>query len=761
MSKMPVKTVLLSAVLMALSPLTNAETAITVNVNVEHAVGGISEFDRKKYITMHSNIRDQDWNGEEDKLRYLLEDLDVYFGRDNGGINWYMQQADEDPSRPGYADPAWMQSQGAYVRNTVYGQNESAQHDLDARNDVMIGGQAHVFWHGASTHPCCGGSSWDIQGPEAMGEFMGRFLNEFYRDDNQSPTQGAKRPTYLEVLNEPLYELVDTGTETTLAVFEFHNDIAQAVRAQNSDVMIGGYTTAFPYFDERGFDRWHERMKLFIDTSGEHMDFFSIHLYDFETLYQSDTFDYQGPFNFKGSRISATLDMMEQYSYLTLGEIKPYIISEYGGRDHELEAAEWSPLRDWHFVKAFTPMMMQFMERPDVMLKTIPFTLVKASWADEIYDWRLLRQANELEGETGEEWVFTEFVKFYELWSDVNGTRVDTLSTNPDVLVDAYVDGDKVYVVVSNLVKDPQTLDLSLFGAMDAEVESVSVKHLHLQGDAPVLATSQAESLAQFELASEASAIITFDFDSNLTINEQSNETKYYADSYLKEIQANQALTFNINEVQKSEFGEAYLRLSMGREHGLSLTPTVSINGTPVTIATDFSGDDQNKRDQFFGSLDIPVPYALLQQNNQISVTFADNGGHVSSATLAVFSFSSDLRASEDTLAPPVVSASNQSLSSSTFSSGDGEQIVMKFSIQADTNGAELHSLNVVSSGEIDETSDLSFVRLYQDVNGDESLVTFVQSAYYSQDNGEIQFMLNQPITLNAGENIFHITYDF
>ena len=79
------------------------------------------------------------------------------------------------------------------------------------------------------------------------------------------------------------------------------------------------------------------------------MDFLSLHFYDF---HQHGGIG--GPLNFKGGRIEATFDMIEQYSYMKFGEVMPMHISEYGGRDHGLESGEWTPFRDWVNLKSYS-----------------------------------------------------------------------------------------------------------------------------------------------------------------------------------------------------------------------------------------------------------------------------------------------------------------------------------------------------------------------------------------------------------------------
>jgi len=620
-----------------------AKTEAVVNVNIKHSVGGKDTFDRDKYITLHSTVSESDWDGEEDKLKYLMEELDVYFGRENGTAAWNFNQSVEDANNPGYVDPAHLINSGRYARETTYGINDASVHQYDTRGEIMVGGQPRPHWF-ATVNPCCGGESWQANGADAVGDFMGQYMNAFFRAEGEPSTQGRVRPTYFEVLNEPLYQLTDAPHEMGLEepippidIFKFHKEVAEAFRRHNQDIKIGGYTVAFPIYEERNFARWEERMKLFIDTAGESMDFFSTHFYDLE----DDN-------RFKGSRIEATLDMMDHYSLLTLGDTKEHVISEYGGRNRPMENAPWTPLRDWWFLKTASPMMMQFMDRPNAISKAIPFVTTKALWGTRNgipYNWRLLRQAKEAEGEQGEHWVFTEMVKFYELWSDVKGTRVDSFTTNEDILIDSYVNNEKLYVIFSNLTEANETVLLHQFGASNATIENIKVKHLHLANNVPQLDVIDAPlDLTRFELAPEATIVVEYSFDADINIDGLSTEKKYFATEYLKEITENQVSQFEIKGVQTSSIGEAILRIAVGIDHGQSLTPEVKFNGQILTTKARISGDEQTGRDRFFGLLEIPVPYSLLTSTNLVDIKFPETGGHIASVNLKVFDFDQDIR---------------------------------------------------------------------------------------------------------------------
>lgn len=642
---MNVRHIFLFVIFLLTSAYLSADPTVTVNLNVKHSVGGISEFDRSKYMVMHSIITTPDWSGEEDKLDYLLNDLDVYLGRDNGTMVWNARLVNQDPNRPGYADPKHIRELGKYNRETQYGEGLAARHKYEDRLDVMAGGQLSQFWIG--NHK--GKDGWSFVDTTAVGEFMGHFLNEYFREDDQSPKHGHKRPRYMEIVNEPLYELVDVHKGKPIDTFIYHNEVSTAIRKVNDSVMIGGYTTAFPWFDDNDFKRWHERMKLFIDTSGDHMDYFSIHLYDFNYLGRD-----KGVANFKGGRIEATMDMMEQYELLALGKIKPFMISEYGGRDHKTEQDVWSSANDWHSMKAFTPMMLQFMAKPDIILKAIPFMLTKAEWAGNEgrdYPWRLLRHNDEKEGEKGGQYVFSDQVKFYELWSDVKGTRVLSHSEEADVLVDSYVNGDKAYVILSNLVKEKQVVDLTVVNSGKAKVSSVKIRHLHEVDLVPTLTEKTLTTLpSSIAIEPEASTILEYSFNRKIKIKQLTHEHKYYAKTYLQPIKSAKPNVFEIDDVKTSKYGEGVLRLSFGRVHGLSLKPVVKINGNALNVPSDFPGDSQKYRPQFFSMLEIEVPNKYLNKENDISVEFSDEGGFVTSVTLAVHQFSHNIRKKEKSI---------------------------------------------------------------------------------------------------------------
>ncbi|MBX2875239.1 MAG: T9SS type A sorting domain-containing protein [Saprospiraceae bacterium] len=612
------------------------QVKVLVNLNVAHQVDSVSAFNRSKFITIHAEQTENEWqrdNFTPDLLDDFLNGYDVYLGRNTGGVSWNLNQVQQDPSRPGFADPADIASRGLNFRNN-YAPNTNL-HTYDKRKNLVIGGQLHPFWTGEGQKAT--GQGWRLANATATGEYMGRYIKEFYGNN------GPSAPAFVEIINEPAYESLGGFSNYTGSIQEiadFHVEVADAIRTQLPDIKIGGYTTAFPNFEIGNFQRWENRWKRFMDVAGEKMDFWSIHLYDFTTING-------GKVRLRsGSNIEATFDMMEQYSQMSFDYVKPFVISEYGAQMHDYAQQQWSPFRDWLHLKAQNAQLMSFMERPHLIDIAINFLIVKAEWGywnGVPYNHRLMRRENEPTSYTGD-WVYTDMVKFYQLWQNVNGQRVDSRSDDLDIQVEAFVDGGKAYVILNNLHFESTEIDLELIDTYSTELNSVLMRQLTLSGNAPVLEEQTLNEMpSSLQLGAESTIILEYDFQAEVPLDEQVQEVKYYAENYLQPIAANQVIPFQVNGVQKGTFGEGLLRLGLGRAHGKSLQPVVKVNGTTVCVPEDWRGDEQADRASFFGVLEIPIDNNLLLENNTVSVQFDDDGGHVSSVTLQVFSFSKAL----------------------------------------------------------------------------------------------------------------------
>ncbi|MEM8583345.1 MAG: Ig-like domain-containing protein [Bacteroidota bacterium] len=630
---MPVFRLYLFAVLMLLSGFALAQITVDISPDFKRSVGGVDSMDRSKFITVHADNTESDWGGNNFGTNANLRDeflngLDVYLGRNTGGVSWILSQVNQDGSRPGYASPSHLTSMGQNVRNNYA--NRTQIHPYEHRNSLIIAGQQRPFYPDGTLT----GQGWALANGNATGEYMGRYVNEFFGGN------GQPKPDFIEVMNEPLWEFVTVENSATPAeIFEFHNEVADAIRSQGVDVPIGGYCTAFTLFERDNFQRWHDRWKLFIDMAGENMDYWALHFYDFNLIGGQRILR-------RGATLEATFDMIEHYSAITLDEVKPFLISEFGGRGHDLEASLWTPERDWLSLQSFSSMWMTFMDRPNLVLKTIPFIPIKAEWGTQggiPYNWRLMRRASEMPGETGDHWVYTDMVKIFELWSDVRGKRVETKPTDPDIQSDAYADGNKLYVIINNLENETNEVALNLDVPTGNALAGVETKSMFAFGGLTQLLEEGHDELNAITLRPNATTIITYTFENELALAQTSEETKYYAEEHLTPIVGQGDAVFHINAVDKPEFGEARLRVGFGRDHGKSLQPIVKVNGYEIAVPDDQMGYDQLPRQRWFGVKEITVPLTYLRTDNEVTVTFPDAGGHISSMSLRVFAWSAPL----------------------------------------------------------------------------------------------------------------------
>ncbi len=607
-----------------------------VNFNTKHAVHGVSEFDRSKFIILHGDIDDNEWDSDTQR-KHFLEAYDVYLGRNNGSMVWEFDQSSEDSNKKGWPDLEILKSKGKASKSN-YAKQKSTHVFEDRYSNMIFGGQpTPMYPSGQLTRPnkCCSTSApWAYKDYDAVAAFYATYLKEFFGEGKET---GKPKPRYVEVLNEPFVKSRKLGT-TNAKITQMHKVVAKRIKALNPDVKVGGYSAAHPAYEDNNFNHWKNNWALFIDEAGNDMDFFSLHLYDFLA-------DSGEELQRKGSNTEAILDMVEQYSYIKLGKVKPFSISEYGWLGRSLNGKYYKP-RDWFNVRTFSSMMMQFMERQDQIISAIPFMILKAKWwqnpENYKYSYRLLRQNKEVKGEMGDQWVYTDFLKFFELWNNVKGTRVDTYANDPDLLIDAYIKGKKAYVILSNLEHNSVSVKLNIPELKANSLDgAVLVKHLYAnKKGVPVLDTSEQVNPQIITLEKEATVILEYHLSKEIVITNTSEEQKIYAESYLKSIVANKKIEFTVKGVSLGNQGEAILRLGVGRGHDLLLNPSIEINGKQIKMVKDWKGYDQKNRDQFFGVIEIPVPYKHLKKSNKISVTFSDEGGMISSVSLQVFNFS-------------------------------------------------------------------------------------------------------------------------
>ncbi|ANQ51562.1 T9SS type A sorting domain-containing protein [Flammeovirga sp. MY04] len=587
-----------------------AQTAVTIDFETQRYLNDVSELDRTKYFNIHmapgKDYEDQD-----------MEDLKEW-GVTLGRSFW-----------------------GAFGRYNDY----ISQNGLPSDNKIMVDGANSINSLKSSSHFKYVTKQMVVTDhPSAMirmemdtdeaGKFAAKYFKYNYEDDF--------RPDYYEPVNEPFVhadEFTENGKYTEAAVrrktAEYFRDIGKAFKEEGLDTKVVGYSSAWPSLELWDFEHWNSRMKMFMDVAGEHMDGFSTHLYDGINVKGGDT-------ERSGSNSIAILDLIETYSNIKWGKVKPHAITEYGGIP-VTENNIYSDIISIQTIRSTNHLMFELMDREDRMLISIPFNTGKSPWFYEANDWEpyganLWRpDKSSIVNNKPTRYFYTAKRYFYDLWKGVEGTRVRINTNDQDLLVQAFVDGNKAYVCLNSLRRENQTVALNFVSGL-GNVSKVNKRSLKIyKEESPIYSDEDITNPQSVTLEPHETVVLTYDLERPVIFSKKSIRKEYYSEDHMKTIAANEKLTFSFKNVElDAANGEARLRMSIGRKHDKTKRPSVKVNGVTVSALNNWKGYDQADREDFFGSIEIPVPHSLLKQDNTVEITFPDDEGTVSSVVLKV-----------------------------------------------------------------------------------------------------------------------------
>lgn len=453
-------------------------------------------------------------------------------------------------------------------------------------------------------------------------------------------TTQALRPEYYEPMNEPFVHARDYYDETDwdpvaearvkLEMAQVFKQIGMKIHAapELANMKVIGYASAWPSFEKNDFEVWETYTKMFIDEAGEHMDALSTHLYDGVNVLGQNT-------KRSGSNLEAVLDLIESYSFSKWGSVKPHVISEFGG----IGAGAFSTIDNVQSIRSQNAMLFGLMERQDIIDLAIPFTTGKSTWhinqANNYLPYKAVLYKPVPFGVPLEQvtsWEYTDRIYFYDLWKNVEGDRVLVKSSNPDVQAQVFRKNDMLYVALNNLDDNVQTLNMIIDANLPG-IESVRKKSLIINPETEAVYSDEVITALpeNYELAPNETVIFELTYADTFSYGINIISNRYYNTLNVQPIIANTAINFSFNEVVTSATGFAYLRMSIGRTHNKSKQPQVLLNGNVLNVPTNWKGYDQLSRDNFFGMIEIKFPIELLQTNNNLTITFPDEGGHVSS----------------------------------------------------------------------------------------------------------------------------------
>ncbi|MDB2493199.1 T9SS type A sorting domain-containing protein [Flavobacteriaceae bacterium] len=592
-----------------LSAINVKKVSITTNIDifpkVKRMIGEISTLDRSKYFNIHSNANDVE--------------ADLY-------SNYNISQVGRQFWSPGSAA---LQSTGAVgiYPDPLTGDTEMRE----VRKYVATDHPYKVYAQGLDPIPF---ADWVV---EYFKNHVDTYLRPEYYEPMNEPFVHAR-----DFYDEPDWDPVAEAT-VKLEMAQFFKHVGQKIHAapELANMKVIGYSAAYPTFEKNDFSIWDQNMKMFMDEAGADMDGFSTHLYDGVNQIGQDT-------RRSGSNMEAILDLIETYSYVKWGIIKPHAITEFGG----IENGEYNDIMNVQSIRSQNSILFGLLERTDRMEIAIPFTTGKSTWhitEENNYMpykavlYKPIPIGVPLDEVTG--WEYTERIHFYDLWKDVSGDRILIRTDNMDVLVQGFLDGNKLHIALNNLDDFDLPINLNLNGNLP-NISQLTIKSLIIHPDADPDYTIQTstELLKTYGLKKNETAVLEFTFSEPITFDNVIQSERYYSTTYLQAIQANNPINYNFNNVDLvGNSGYAMLAMSIGRKHDRSKSPTVIVNGISIPVPSNWKGYNQIDRDDFFGTIEIPVPLNIIQENNSVSITFEDSNGHLSSLVLNVATYDSSL----------------------------------------------------------------------------------------------------------------------
>ncbi|WP_305766957.1 beta-agarase [Candidatus Epulonipiscium viviparus] len=594
------------------------DIAVTVDATSRLSIAGITTFEEDKFKRHAGNLTGGDTykTAEYYTSKNYLPGRQIYkFGPAlEIGYNPALPKLKEDPNKPGYATYE--------ILDHHFANNASDIQHFDA-----------LFGKNLEYVLCFDNwPSWYVEGPDvgrgtpavenfdAAADLVAKYIASY---DKHFDGRG---PTWVEVKNEStiLSEWSHHDNPDPYygwqVLADFHNKVADAVKAESPDVLVGGPTAAWMALDHANFDQAKKNLD-FMSATAQHLDFYSYHFYESKDLILHDTVgNYVG---YLTGRLEADLDLLQNYM-INNNIVKPLVISETGTLHNGFTDPDY-----WIILKNYNGYMVRYMNRANEFDMVVPFILPAMWWDKEAPEALWAYGPNGKLIPTVEEGL-TPIHYFLEMWDEYTGDLLPaaTNDVNNNIYVHSTQNDNVIYVAVTNMNAQRANIDLNIL--LDGQiVEKIERTTTYLDmGKLYFVDNEPIDSLKDIFMHVEETSIfkITLDHAPNTTTTITKNT--YYGDTILQDTgsPANFVIPLPTANIQSS-----VLRVSLGRDDGFKVPLNVSINGYAFE-EYDLSFTDKN--DRYFGYVDFTVPSNILKATNEITVSVDQSGGKISTVAL-------------------------------------------------------------------------------------------------------------------------------
>lgn len=629
------------------------QISIEVDATVRRGIGGISQLDRNRFFNYHGTLNAPTGGNLGNLNRDVLgtaDGLNTSPGRSSTDFDQSLSNGlPEDPLRPGFVDPNALRNElrTSYKERMTTG---SRSESLRAQpNPLLIqSGRSANFWPAyMRTNQSTNQTSPHFPTVEAYADFLKIYLGEVVYGPNAYNPVSPDR-FHIELVNEPDFHTTNDFTPTNLA--EYHRDIARLVKQEFPEASIGGASLGRTDFIEAGegneppgqFSRFNQFMEPLIQVAGADIDFYSVHPYERYTINANGTFGRdiaQSP-----GRVTQMIDLIQTVHQNEHGDRKPIAFTEYGAFNRINSGASFDDyprdLQQWDLVRDIRDKMMVFLNRPDTILNATPFVAPRSFAPGQPTP---AEQENVFwEQDAAGNWQETIIATLFRTLAPVQGQYVGVVGDDTNVQHVAFRDGNKVYLILNNMLATAQALDLQLLAGSLGSVSSATIDRMLRTGGNNIFEDDVdiTNTFQNLVLNGEEGAVVTFTLDNADELLTEINEHTIYGDlsrlALDQPVGQSPIIDFDLDgQITLEDAVAAIVRVGFTRPSNSPEQFDVIVNGNRVTVAAGGQGIDDGDLAWFSREVDVPLNF-LVAGNNEIEVDFTGNGGFLSTAALVV-----------------------------------------------------------------------------------------------------------------------------
>ena len=618
----------------------SGQTQITIRADSQQAIGGVSQLDRAQFFPyVATTVPSKNTNlGNLVEEIWSSDGLNTSTGRIHSELASFISTGlPEDPNEPGFYDETALRAelQGDY-RNDVLNNNRW-EPIREQENPILVisgrnGGQWPDFLDGGGPMP----TSY-----EGYADFMNVYYDEVVYGPNAFMPVDSSR-FHFEIVNEPQWTSVPWPD-----VIDLHETVTEQIKEQYPQASIGG-ASCCGLFNSTN-NGWDMAKQLLDDMASwqtpsgtpVNLDFFSIHVYERYDV-ENDGSYAQATFYSPG-HLSGMMDLYESYTAENFGSPIPLSFTEYGSYNQGNDSGSYGSyprdLQQWDLVRDVREKLMVLIQRPDRILNAVPFVRPKA-WqsgfpthpdGDNVF-W---------EQDANGDWQETIVASMYRMFAPIEGEYLDVASDNVDVQTVAFRDDNKVYLMLNNLEKTSESVNLSTLLPSGSSVTGASIDRIHRTTGVNTFeqGLDVTSSWQNLTLAPEEGAVLTLTLSGPSLYDLAVDKRTFYGDAVDTplNISGGRSKTVNIGADLEDAL-TAKVRVSYNRED-VAATPGESffifLNNNVLLVPTGTHEFDDNDQDVISREVEVPLNF-LIDGNNELVADFVGDGGYLISAVLEV-----------------------------------------------------------------------------------------------------------------------------